>query len=170
MLSSSYCFARWGRGAVLVHCRVSGTRGGTLGQWDMGVLLERSAPLSVCKVMGHRSLQWRQICWLPSHGCVYWYQRFDPRSHLLTFSGPGAPWPPEQRGVAQYLPTSPAAIIPKKMVTLLWESLSLWIFLQVIQKRDVTVFEIMVPKALCAFGLVHVPEWRMHENQKLLYF
>lgn len=37
-------------------------------------------------------------------------------------------------------------------------SLSLWIFLQVTQKLDVAVIEIMVPQTHCQFGLVPVAE------------
>lgn len=55
-----------------------------------------------------------QICHLPSHGYIYWYQKFGPNSYLLAFSDPEASWPPEQRGGGQYLPAFPAATHQKK--------------------------------------------------------
>lgn len=126
MLSRSYCFAGWGRGAVLMHPCVLGTLGGGYGWWYTGELLENSPPLSFCKVIGHKS--WKKntdlplsATDLPSHRYIYWYQKFDPKSHLLVFRLLEASQTLEQRVGAQYLPVSPAGTRQKKWgVTWFW--------------------------------------------------
>lgn len=156
MLSSSYCFAGWGR--VLCWCTsLFWALWGACGRWDTGELLEGSDPVSVCKVMGYK-------CWGKkdrSATClvmdifigiksltlipIFWHLVIQKHLDL------------QSRGEEDNISLLFQQLPIRKKKGWWGMSLSLWTFLQP-QKLDVALIKIMVAQTLCQFMPVLIPE------------